>query len=175
MVVCDREEISSINYYLNGMQMVNNPDITYIALDDRKYDPATVVSVINNYKQDFVIISYNIKDAKTIEELSGLYTKIDAILGAIYDNTTKNSYNIIVTSLYPMSFNIPNASGEVCNVIYNREPLIYIDNFITKKNYLLNEGSVSDIFKVCYKSLNKDYPGESLVVKKNLLYRIVFK
>ena len=175
MVICDRDEISGINYYVNGMQMVNNPDVSFICLDDKKYDPAMVVNVLNTYKQDFVIINYNITKVADVEHLIELYKKIDTVLGAVYDNTQKNSYNIIVTSLYPMNMSLPNASGEICNISCTCEPLVYIDNFITKKGYLLNDGNISDIFKVCYKSLNKDYPGESLVTKKNILYRLVFK
>ena len=175
MVMCDRDEISGINYYLNGLQMVNNPDITFICLDDRKYDPATVVSVLNTYKQDFVIINYNVPKTDTIEQLIDFYKKIDAVLGAVHANTMKTSYSIIVTSLYPMNISIPNASGEICNIVCERQPILYIDDFTTKKNYLLNEGDISDIFKVCYKNISKTYPGESLVTRKNLLYRMVFK
>ena len=128
------------------------------------------VSVINYYYSN-----YNITKVADVEHLIELYKKIDTVLGAVYDNTQKNSYNIIVTSLYPMNMSLPNASGEICNISCTCEPLVYIDNFITKKGYLLNDGNISDIFKVCYKSLNKDYPGESLVTKKNILYRLVFK
>jgi hypothetical protein len=74
-----------------------------------------------------------------------------------------------------MNKTIPNASGEICNVIYSKVPVIYIDNFVTKKNYLINDGNITDLFKVCYKSINKEYMGESLVVKKNALYRLIFK
>lgn len=175
MVMCDRDEVSGINYYLNGMQMINNPDITFICLDDRKYDPATVVSVVNGYPQEFVIINYNVPKVETVEELLDFYKKIDTVLGALYDNTEKNSYNIVISSLYPINITVPNAKGENCNIICEKEPIVYVDNFITKKDYLLNEGNTSDLFKVCYKSINKTYPGQSLVIKKNVLYRMIFK
>ena len=175
MVVCERDEIQAINYYLNGLEMVNNPDITYFSLDDRKLDPNTVVSVINSYPQEFVIISYNIKNVATVEELKALLTKIDAVIGAVYTNTEKNSYNIVISSLYGMNKTIPNSRGEICNIIYAKVPIVYIDNFITKKNYLISEGNISDLFKVCYKSMKREYPQESLVVKKNFLYRLIFK
>ena len=175
MVVCERDEIQAINYYLNGLEMVNNPDITYFSLDDRKLDPNTVVSVINSYPQELVIISYNIKNVATVEELKALLTKIDAVIGAVYTNTEKNSYNIVISSLYGMNKTIPNSRGEICNIIYAKVPIVYIDNFITKKNYLISEGNISDLFKVCYKSMKREYPQESLVVKKNFLYRLIFK
>lgn len=175
MIMCERDEIQAINYYLNGLQMVNNPDISFVCLEDRILDPNTVVSVINSYPQELVVISYNIKDVTTIEELKSLYTKIDNVIGAIYTNSEKNSYNIIISSLYGKNKVLPNSSGEICNVNYTKVPIIYIDNFVTKKNYLINEGDISDLFKVCYKSMKKEYPGESLVTKKNFLYRLIFK
>ena len=175
IVVCERDEIQAINYYLNGLEMVNNPDITYFSLDDRKYDPNTVVSIINSYPQEFIIINYNIKNVNTVEELKALLTKIDAVIGAVYTNTEKNSYNIVISSLYGMNKTIPNARGEICNISYSKVPIVYIDNFITKKNYLISEGSISDLFRVCYKSMKREYSGESLVVKKNFLYRLIFK
>jgi hypothetical protein len=155
--------------------MVNNPDLTFICLDDRALDPNTVVSVINSYPQEFIVISYNIKNVKSVEELKGLLTKIDTVIGAIYDNTNKNSYSIIISSLYGMNKTLPNASGEICNINYTKVPIVFIDSFITKKDYLISEGNISDLFKVCYKSIKKEYPGESLVNKKNFLYRLIFK
>ncbi len=175
MIICERDEIQAINYYLNGLQMVNNPDISFICLDDRSLDANTIVNVINTYPQEFVVISYNIKDISTIEELKALYTKIDNVIGAIYTNTEKNSYNIVISSLYGSNRVLPNASGEICNVSYSKVPIVYIDNFVTKKNYLINDGNIKDLFKVCYKSMKKEYPGESLITKKNFLYRLIFK
>lgn len=175
MIMCEKDEVQAINYYLNGLQMVNNPDISFICLGDKQLDSDSIVNVINSYPQELVVISYNIKEVSTLEELKELLTKIDNVIGAIYNNTEKNSYSIIISSLYGMNKTLPNASGEICNVIYSKVPVIYIDNFITKKNYLINEGDISDLFKVCYKSIKKEYPGETLVTKKNFLYRLFFK
>ena len=68
-----------------------------------------------------------------------------------------------------------NNKGEICHIEYDKVPIVYIDNFITKKGYIINDGSINDLFKVCYKAINKKYPGETLINKKNFLYRIVFK
>ena len=175
LVLCEKEEVQAINYYLNGLEMVNNPDMTFICLEDKIMDPSTVVSVINSYPQDLVVISYNIKKVETLEELKEEYTKIDNVIGAIYDNMNKNSYTFIISSLYGANKVLPNATGEICNIVYSKVPIIYIDNFITKKNYLINDGNISELLRVCYKSMKKEYPGETLVVKKNFLYRLIFK
>ena len=176
LIMCEKGDINSINYYLNGLQMVNNPNISFICLEDRKYDPATVVSTINAYPHELVVISYDITGAKTVEELKEMLTKIDAVIGAIYDNTSKNSYSIIISSLFGMNKSLENVkSGEKCNIIYNKVPFVFVDNFITRKDNILNDGSISDIFKTCYKAIKREYKGESLIDRKNLLYRIIFK
>ena len=175
MIVCDKDDLNGINYYLNGLTMVNNPDISFVCLDDRKYDPATVLSVINSYQQELVIFNYNITNASNVEELKDVLQKIDNVIGAIYDNTEKNSYTIVISSLYGMRKVLENDKGEICNIIYSKIPIIYADNFITKKNYLISEGTISDLLKVCYKSINKKYPGTSIIEKKNFLYRLIFK
>ena len=63
-----------------------------------------------------------------------------------------------------------------CQVIFTgKVPFLYIDDFITKKNYLVAPGTINDLFKTAYKSINKDYKGDSLVEKKNGLYKLFFK
>ena len=175
MIVCEKDEIQAINYYLNGLQMVSNPDISYICLEDKILDPNSVVNIINSYPQELMIISYNLKDVATIEELKEYLTKIDNVISAIYTNMERNSYTFVISSLYGTNRVLPNSSGEICNIFYSQVPIIYIDNFVTKKNYLISEGDISDLLKVCYKSIKKDYPGESIIIKKNFLYRLIFK
>ena len=175
LIMCDRNEVNAINYYLNGLQMVNNPEISFVCLDDKKFDIGSVIGVINSYKKDLLVINYNITNVTSVEELKELLTKIDSVIGAIYDNTAHESYNIVISSLYGMKKTLSSTTGEICNVTYNKVPIVYIDNFITKKDYILNDGDITDLFKVCYKSINKNYPGVSLVVRKNLLYRLIFK
>ena len=175
LIMCERGEVSAINYYLNGLQMVNNPSLSFVCLDDKKLDIGAVISVINAYKKELLVINYNITNVTSVEELKELLTKIDSVIGAIYDNTSHESYNIVISSLFGMKKTLTSITGEICNITYNKVPIVYIDNFITKKDYILNEGDITDLFKVCYKSINKNYPGESLVIRKNLLYRLIFK
>ena len=175
LIICDRNEVNGINYYLNGLERVNNPDITFVCLDDKLLDEKAVLSVIKGYKHELLVINYNVTDVTTVEELKELLGKIDKVIGAIYDNSLHESYSIIISSLYGMNKTLNSETGEICNIKYVKVPIIYVDNFITKRDYLINEGDIKDLFRVCYKSINKNYPGESLVIKKNLLYKLVFK
>ena len=175
LVLTESKHVNVINYYLNGLQNVNNPDISYLSIDNSMYDVDTLVNIINTYPQEFMIFNYDITNVSTIEELQDILKKIDSVIGGIYKNTEKNSYSIIISSLYGMEKTIPNSKGEICHVLYGNVPIIYVDAFINKHNYLINNGSVNGLFKICYKTINKKYFGETLIVKKNLIYRLIFK
>ena len=54
-------------------------------------------------------------------------------------------------------------------------PFMYIDDFITKKDYLVAPGTINDIFKTVYKTINKDSKWNLIVEKKNLLYKLFYK
>ena len=175
LVMTKKKDINGINYYLNGMQMVNNPDITYISSEDIEYNKETIVNIVNTYEQDFIILNYDITDVDSVESLQERLKKIDDVLGALYENTTKKSYSIVVSSLYGMTKTLECKTGEMCNVLYGNVPIILADGFITKKDYLISEGNISDIFKVCYKCLYPKYSEESILDRKNMLYRLFFK
>ena len=175
LIICDRNEVTAINYYLNGMNMVNNPDISFICLDDKLFDIPTILSVINTYKQELIVFNYNITNVDSVESLKASLSKIDTVIGAIFDNTSHESYSIVISSLHGMNKTLNSSTGEICNIKYVKVPIVYANNFITKKDYLINSGDISEIFKICYKNINKDYRGDTLVTRKNVLYRMIFK
>ena len=101
---------------------------------------------------------------------------IDKALKVVYDNSMGSKYTIIVSSLYGMSKMMVNEKENVCQVIFsNRLPFIYVDDFITKKNYLVEAGGINDILKTTYKTIRRDSKYYSLVEKKNVLYKLFFK
>lgn len=175
LVLTESKHVNVLNYYFNGLANVNNADISYLSIDQCMYDVDSLVNIINTYPQEFMIFNYDITNVENIEMLQDLLKKIDNVIGGIYKNTEKNSYSIIISSLYGMEKTMPNSKGEICHVIYNKVPIIYIDGFINRKNYVIEEGSVNGLFRVCYKTIDKKYPGQSLITKKNFLYRLVFK
>ena len=176
LVMANKDQINVINYYLNGLESVSNPKINYIEFDNYLYKPQELLNIINTYDHELMILNYSIDDVKDIEELKFRLHNIDIMLENIYRNSKLNNYSIIISSLYGINKVLDNEKGEICNIIYHgKVPIIYIDNFITKKDYLIEYGNVNDLFKVCYKNINKNYPGHSIVTKKNFLYRLFFK
>lgn len=175
LVLTNNDSVNALNYYLNGMNFINNPDISYIAIDNSMYDANIVINTINSKKEDFVIMNYDITNVKSIEELKNVLKNIDNIIGNLYSYCQSNNCSMIISSLYGMNKILPNNKGEICHVIYGKVPIIYIDSFITKSKYLISDGTITDLFKVCYKTINRKYPGETIVVKKNFLYRLIFR
>ena len=178
LVLTDKDSVSGINYYLNGLSYVNNPDITYMAIDNENYSEDSILKIINESEQDFVILNLDITKIpeQTVSCLKDKLTKVDSLIGKLYENFKDNKYNVVISSLYGVNRTLLDTTGEVCNLSYSKVPFVYLDGLINKKNYIANpEADISGIFKVCYRSINRKYYGECFVEKKNFLYRLVFK
>ena len=86
-----------------------------------------------------------------------------------------SKYSIIVASLYGISKVMLNERDNICQVIFSgKVPFLFIDDFITKKSYLIADGNINGIIKSAYKNINKNSKYESLVEKQNGLYRLFF-
>ena len=178
LIVTRKDSINIINYYCNGLQSISNPLINFIEFDNYLYKPKELINIINNYDHDLIIINYDINDKniKTIEELKECLHNIDIMLGYVYDNFSKQNYTLIVSSLYGVNKLYINDKGTLCSVNFSSKvPFIYIDKNITQKNYLIAPGDINAIVRTCYKTINKNYSGDVLFNKKNILYRLLFK
>ncbi len=176
LVMAKKAQVNAINYYLNGLENVSNPNINYIEFDNYLYKDDEIVNVINNYDHELIIINYDIDDCKTVKELKETLKKIDGTLGKIYENMMTNSYSIIVSSLYSNDTKLLDEDNEIVNVTYNGLlPVIFISGTITKKDYILNtDGTINDLFKIAYTAITSKYGGKTILVKKNFLFRLFF-
>ena len=176
LVMAKKAQVNAINYYLNGLENVSNPNINYIEFDNYLYKDDEIVNVINNYDHELVIINYDIDECKTVKELKETLSKIDGTLGKIYENMMTNSYSIIVSSLYSNDTKLLDENNELVSVSYNGMlPVIFISGTITKKDYILNtDGTVNDLLKMCYRAITAKYDEKSILVKKNFLFRLFF-
>lgn len=176
LIVAKKSQIAVINYYANGLQSIQNPDISFIEADNYLFKPKELLSIINTYQQDLIIINYDIDNVKNISELKQLLHNIDIMIGNIYENSLGSKYSILISSLYGINKIMPNDKGEICNVLFsNKVPIIFIDDFITKHNHLVEEGRISNLLPICYKNINANYKGYSIIAKMNALYRLFFK
>lgn len=175
LIVCQKEKIGVINYFCNGLKNEVNERLSFVDIDPYYNNPESIVNVINNFSSDLIIINYEFDDVESTVLLKQRLGLIDRALKAVYDNSMGSKYTIIVSSLYGMSKVMLNEKENPCHVIFsNKLPFIYIDDFITKKNYLVETGTINDILKTSYKTIKKDSNYYSLVEKKNILYKLFF-
>lgn len=176
LVLANKNQINVINYYLNGLQNISNPKINYIEFDNYIYKHDKLLNIINTYGYELMIINYNIDNVNTIEELKERLHSIDIMIGNVYQNSKLNNYNIVISSLYGVNRGLNNEQGEKCNILFKGQvPLVYVNNVITKKDYLIKNGTINDLMKICYKSINESYQGCTVIVKKNFFERLFSK
>ncbi len=174
LILCHNEQIPVINYFCNGLKNESTETLKFVDLAPYENDPNSIVSIINQFNNDLIILNYEIDNVSTVEELKNKLTTIDKVLKAVYDNINGSKYTLIVSSLYGMNKVLQNDKGVNVNVIFaGRVPFIFIDDFITKKNYLIEQGSINDISKSLYKNIRRDSKFDSMVEKQNFLYKLI--
>lgn len=175
LIACKKEQINIINYFLNGLRNEPNKLLTYIDIDTITTNPSILPSIINDNKQDLIILNFSIEECKNTKEIKDKLKEIDSYLKIVYDNMSGSKYSIIISSLYGISKVMLNERENICQVIFSgKVPFCFVDDFITRKSYLIADGDINGIFKSAYKNINKDSKYESLVEKQNGLYRLFF-
>ncbi len=176
LILCETDKISLINYFCNGLKNEATETLKFVDITPYENNPAGIVSIINQFNNDLIIINYDISNSSTVDELKNKLKNIDLVLKGVYDNINGSKYTLIVSSLYGMNKLLKTERGTNVNVIFSGSvPFIYIDDFITAKNYLIANGTINDIPKSAYKNIKRDSKFESIVEKKNGLYKLFFK
>ena len=175
LIICKKEQVNIINYFCNGLRNEVSNLLTYIDIQQIITNPSILGNIIVNAKQDLIILNFDIEDAKNTLELKNKLKEIDSYLKIVYDNMSGSKYSIIVSSLYGISKVMMNEKNNICQVIFSgKVPFAFVDDFITKKRYLITNGNINGILKTAYKNINKDIKCESLVERQNGLYRLFF-
>lgn len=175
VIACKKDQINIINYFCNGLRNEVSKLLNYVDIDSITTNPNVLPSFLNNSKEDLIILNFSIDECKNTKELKDKLKEIDSYLKIVYDNMTGSKYSIIVSSLYGISKVMLNERDNICQVIFSgKVPFLFIDDFITKKSYLIADGNINGIIKSAYKNINKDSKYESLVEKQNGLYRLFF-
>ena len=176
LILCKKEKVGIINYFCNGLVNSATKTLTFIDIDPYINNQTALVELINKATNEFIILNFELDECKTTMELKELLKTLDNNIKALEENRNGSKYTLIVSSLYGMNKTLTTEKDHPCQVIFTgKVPFLYIDDFITKKNYLVAPGTINDLFKTAYKSINKDYKGDSLVEKKNGLYKLFFK
>ncbi len=176
LILCKSDRVGIINYFCCGLKNEATNTLTFVDITKIENNPAGIVQVVNQFNKDLIIINYELGDCNTTKELKDKLMVIDNTLKLLDENRNGSKYTLIVSSFYGMTKTMRNEKDTMSTVIFSQElPFLYIDDFLTKRNYLIESGTINDILKSCYKSINLKSNYDSLVEKKNSLYKLFFK
>ncbi|MBQ8891433.1 MAG: hypothetical protein IJ068_01040 [Bacilli bacterium] len=176
LIFCNANQVNIFNYFCNGLKNEQNETLSFVDIKPIENNPEVIFSTIEKMDRELTIINYNLDEASTTTEIKDKLKMVDNLLKVLETNRNGNRYTVILSSLYGMVKSVKNENDVVSNVIFSNElPFLYIDDFLTKKDYLITSGSINDIINSCYKSLNERVKCNSLVERKNSLYKLFFK
>ena len=177
LVMDKKDRCANINYYLTGLRNTIDNDLRYMPTDNNFiYDSNSLINVINNSPQELIIINYELNDCKTVEEIVGRLYKIDTIIGTLYEYTKNNNFGLVISSLYGMEKELYNEKHILCKVNFSvRVPVVIVDSYINKKNYVFREGSVFDLSNTILHNINAMHKDSGVVKKKSALSKMFFK
>jgi hypothetical protein len=172
-----KERCPYINYYITGLKNDKNPSIKYIATDDGFiYDSQKVLDVINGYKEELIIINYELESSKTVEELKDRLSKIDNVIGVLKKYVLDNQAALFVTSLYGMQKDMYDEKQVLRNInFYSKVPLLIADRQLNLSQYSVNEGSLFDLSNAILKNMNPSHKTEGSIKKKSSLLSFLYK
>jgi len=172
-----RENCPYINYYMTGLRNTIDDDLKYVPTDDGFiYDSTKLMDNIKNYDKYLTIINYDISSCKTLEEMRDRLSKIDSVIGVLYDYCKDNNYGLFITSLYGIETEIYNQKQELCRIdFYGRSPLVICDNSINTTNYSVTEGSLFDLSNTIFWNINNSYKTPGILKKKSSLLSFLYK
>ncbi len=177
LVMDKKDRCGNINYYLTGLRNTFDNDLKYMPTDNNYiYDINSLINVLNNSPQELIIINYELSDCKTVEEIIGRLYKIDTIIGALYEYTKNNNYGFVISSLYGMEKELYNSKHILCKVNFSvRVPVVIVDNYISKSNYTIKEGTIYDLSNTILYNITAMHKNSGLLKKKSALSKMFFK
>ena len=177
LVFDKKENCAYINYYLNGLRNTIDDRLKYIPTDDNiNYDVNKLIETINSFDRGLYIINYDIRGAKSLEELKSHLSKIDGIIGALDAFVKQNNYGLFISSLYGIETQMYNSKQELVKINFSgRAPVLVDDNDINASSHTLVEGSLFDLCNSILSNINPEYKVPGLLRKKAGIFSIFYK
>ena len=156
LVITKNENINYINFLVNGLNHVKNPNIDYMVLDENYFSNiGNVTNIIDNSKYHLIIFDYHMDVSKTINELKEGLEHIDVVLGNVV-NTCTNKHSLFITSLYGLKKELPLAdyNSEMVTLDYEMQiPIFFYDYTYPRSKYTLSPGETNDILNTAIRCL----------------------
>ena len=172
LIITKNENINYINFLINGLNHVKNPNVDFMVFDENYFsDPNNVINIIDNSKYHMIIFDYHMDVSKTVNELKEGLEKIDVVLGNVA-NTCVNKHSLFITSLYGLKKELPLAdyNDEMVTIDYEMQiPIFFFDYTYPRSKYTLAPGETNDILNTAIKLLWNNPELYSLIRTKGLL------
>lgn len=171
LILTNREHVNLVNFYANGLNQVNNPNIVFMILDDTLYNYNNVVNLIDNSDYDLIIFDYYMDTSSTINNLKSGLTKIDKVLGNIV-YCSENKHSLFISSLFGIKKEMPLAdyNSERVTIDYEMQiPIFFYDYTYPAGKYTLFPGDTNMILSSAMWCLTGDSHLESLIRPKGIL------
>jgi len=176
LVLTTEARINDINFYLNGMEKKQSPNITYAVNDMSLFgSKEDVISLIEKPEYDGFIIDYSIAGYNKMDMIKGDLTKIDAVIKNISEASKEKNYTFIVSSLY--GIHAPVMDGVVQKVVNfsGKVPCVFQSNLFTKQEYSLNAGNTYSLEQTFLTNINDEVKANRLVHKLTGLEKMLTK
>ena len=69
LILCKKEEIPIINYFCNGLKNQASETLKFVDFTNYQNNPNQIVSIINQFDNDLIIVNYELDDCKNTLEL----------------------------------------------------------------------------------------------------------
>ena len=171
LILTSRDHVNLINFYANGLNQVNNPNIVFMILDESLYDYNTVVNIIDNSDYDLIIFDYYMDTSSTVNNLKAGLRNIDKVLGNVVV-CSENKHSLFITSLFGLKKELPLADYNSEKVLLDYEmqiPIFFYDYTYPASKYSLLPGDTNLILTSALWCLTKDAHLDSLIREKGLL------
>lgn len=179
LILTSKEHVSLVNFYANGLNQVNNPDIGFMILDDSLMNYNTIVNLIDNSSYDLIIFDYYMDVSSTINILKAGLNKIDKVLGNVV-NVSENKHSLFISSLFGLKKELPIADYNTEKVTIDYEmqiPIFFYDYTYPASKYKLFPGDTNMLLSSALWCITNDNHLDSLIREKGLLKNLfsIFK
>lgn len=171
LIIADQDKISTINFYANGLNNINNPIIGFIQKTDQLYDPNYLVQIIDNSPYDLIIFDFHLNISGSVNDLKDDLSKQDTIINYL-GQICANKHSLFITSLYGLKATLPIAdyNEEMVTIDFeNQIPIFFFDYEYSPSKYLLFPGDTNDIMSSAIKCITGDPKLDTLIREKTFI------
>lgn len=176
LIITDESNINYINFLANGFNHVNNPNISFMKLDNKYFQTQEAINkLINESNYDLFIFDYHMDVSKTVNYLKEQLGEIDKVIGFVSEACV-NKNSLFITSLYGIRKEMPVAdyNTEMVTIDYEMQiPIFFFDYTYPRSKYMLFPGETDDILLSALKCIAEDLDVYSLIRPKGLINNLL--